>query len=149
MTTTTLSLYDDDSDPIADDEALDEQLDAYGDPLFWVAEPGNAVDEDLEELYFKHLLVDDPEAARLALVRLSRALCAWTDEVASWREATDPPLWCPGCGYWTGGEPCDYPGCTGEPRDDDDDESWSFELEPAKPGVLLRFEGLHAGGESS
>jgi hypothetical protein len=120
---TILPLNDDDPDPI-DDEA---------EPTFWTPKPGNAVDEDLEGFYFDHLLVDDPEAARLALVRIYRALDAWTDEVASWCDATDPPLWCPGCGYWTGGQPCTDPGCTGEPKDDDE----TFELEPTEPGLLL------------
>jgi hypothetical protein len=134
--------------PLSNDGS--DLIDDEAELTFWTPEPGNAVDEDLEELYFKHLLVDDPETARLALVRISRALCAWTDEVASWRDATDPPLWCPGCGYWAGGEPCDDPDCTGETKDDQD-EPCSFELQPANPPAVFLLTLLQAardeGGE--
>jgi hypothetical protein len=113
--------------PLSNDGS--DLIDDEAELTFWTPEPGNAVDADLEELHFKHLLVDDPEVARLALVRLHRALQAWSVEVESW----GPEVWCPNCGYWTGGEPCTYPDCTGEPKDDDE----TFELEPTEPGVLL------------
>lgn len=113
--TKTLPLYDD-PDPVENDEA---------EPTFWTPELGNAVDEELEEFYFKHLLVDDPEAACRALGRLQRALMAWSEEVESW-----------------GGPP--------EPDEHDEPLTCSFELEPInEPAVFLLTLVQATGDEDS
>ncbi len=79
--------------PLAD-PASEEPADT-----FWVAEPGCAVDEDLEGLYWRHILIDDPEAARVAFGRIATAVLAWGREVASWADHDTPR--CPTCGELT------------------------------------------------
>jgi hypothetical protein len=107
-----LPLYDDDSDPILD---AGEYFNADDTPRFWVPQCGNSLDEDLAALYWRHLLIDDPAAARGVLHRMATALLAWSAEVATWGGDELQPLWCPGCGEYCGGEPCTTPSCAQHP----------------------------------
>jgi hypothetical protein len=83
-------------------------------PSFWVPDPNEPVDDDLETLYWRHIDIDDIDATRAALGRIAAAVLAWSAEVASWG-VNEPPLWCPSCGEYSGGEPCATPSCAQRP----------------------------------